>query len=145
MAIGRIPAGDLKMAHPPPIPPAILTRLNAICLGLPEAYEEPAWTGTRWMVAKKNFARVVMIDNGRPPAYAEAVGTTGPMVVLTFRLLTARLAAPKFSRPPFFRPVWFPNIVGVAIDTASHWDEIAELLIESYRALAPKRLIDLMV
>lgn len=47
MAIVRIPAGDLETSDHPPIPPAILTRLNAICLGLPEAYEEPAWTGTR--------------------------------------------------------------------------------------------------
>ncbi|MFD0319610.1 hypothetical protein [Lysobacter gummosus] len=57
------------------------------------------------MVAKKNFAHVVMIDNGWPPAYAEAAGTADSMAVLTFRLPIARLAARKFSRPPFFRPV----------------------------------------
>ncbi|MBT2745793.1 MULTISPECIES: MmcQ/YjbR family DNA-binding protein [unclassified Lysobacter] len=133
----------MRWPHPP-IPPAILTRLNAICLGLPEAYEEPAWTGIRWMVAKKNFAHVVMIDNGWPPAYAEAAGSPGPMVVLTFRLPIARLAAPKFSRPPFFRPVWFANIVGVAVDMSSDWEEIADLLTESYCVLAPKKLAVLL-
>lgn len=132
------------MADHPPIPAPILTRLNAICLGLPEAYEEQAWTGTRWMVAKKNFAHVVMIDQGWPPAYAEAAGTTGPMIVLTFRLPAARLDAPKFARAPFFRPVWFPNIVGMAIDAGSDWDEVADLLVQSYCVLAPRKLVALV-
>ncbi|MGH8083196.1 MAG: hypothetical protein ACREP7_21635 [Lysobacter sp.] len=128
------------MAEHTPVPPEILTRLNAICLGLPEAYEETAWTGTRWMVAKKNFAHVVMIDKGWPAAYAEAAGSAGPMIVLTFRLPIARLPAPKFSGPPFFRPVWFLNILGMAIDMDSDWDVVADLVLESYCVLAPKKL-----
>ncbi|MEH6417468.1 MmcQ/YjbR family DNA-binding protein [Pseudomonas sp. CGJS7] len=128
------------MAEHPPIPASILSRLNAICLGLPEVVEESAWTGTRWVVAKKNFAHAVMIHDGWPPAYAEAAGNAGPLLVLTFRLPAARLTAPKFSRPPFFRPVWFANIVGLALDARSDWDEIADLITESYCALAPKKL-----
>ena len=128
------------MAEHPPIPAAILSRLNAICMGLPEVVEESARTGTRWVVAKKNFAHVVMIHNGWPPAYAEAAGSAGPLLVLTFRLPAARLTAPKFSRPPFFRPVWFANIVGLALDARSDWDEIADLISESYCVLAPKKL-----
>jgi hypothetical protein len=34
----------------PEIPPAILAQVRAICLGLPETSEEPAWVGTRWVV-----------------------------------------------------------------------------------------------
>ncbi|MCW2798958.1 MAG: hypothetical protein JWQ70_430, partial [Aeromicrobium sp.] len=40
------------------VPPEILDRLRPICLGLPEAYEEPAWTGTRWRVRTRTFAHV---------------------------------------------------------------------------------------
>lgn len=129
----------MPAAHPT-VPAAILTRLNAICLGLPEAYEETAWTGVRWMVAKKNFAHAVRIENGWPAAYAEAAGTHGPATVVTFRLPLERLAAPRFERAPFFRPMWFANIVGAVVDGDSDWDEIAEWIAASYRLLAPKRL-----
>lgn len=129
----------MPTAHPP-VPAAILTRLNAICLGLPEAYEETAWTGVRWMVAKKNFAHAVRIENGWPPAYAEAAGTAGPVTVVTFRLPVQRLTAPRFKRAPFFRPVWFANIAGATVDADSDWDGIAELIVASYCLLAPKKL-----
>lgn len=130
-------------AHPP-VPAAILTRLNAICLGLPEAWEENAWTGVRWMVAKKNFAHAVRIEDGWPPAYAQAAGTAGPATVLTFRLPQRRLAAPRFARAPFFRPIWFANIAGMFVDESSDWDDVAELLADSYRVLAPKKLAALL-
>lgn len=133
----------MPAAHPP-VPAAILTRLNAICLGLPEAWEENAWTGVRWMVAKKNFAHAVRIENGWPPAYAEAAGSAGPATVLTFRLPAARLAAPKFRRAPFFRPVWFANIAGMFVDEGSDWDEVTELVTDSYCVLAPKKLAALL-
>src|SRR5687767_1364675 len=37
-------------------PDALVARLRPICLALPDAYEEKAWAGTRWMVRKKTFA-----------------------------------------------------------------------------------------
>ena len=40
------------------VPSDIVAKLNAICLGLPVAHEESAWTGVRWMIGKKNFAHV---------------------------------------------------------------------------------------
>lgn len=83
----------------------IVSCLRAICLEFPEAYEEQAWVGTRWMIRKKNFAHVLVIDSGWPPAYARAAKSEGPMTVLTFRS-SARLEAPRFSKPPFFKPVW---------------------------------------
>jgi hypothetical protein len=94
------------------------------------------------MVRKKNFAHVLMIEAGWPPAYAQAAGSTGPLCVLTFRLPHAALAAPRFKRQPFFRPVWFPNIVGMAIEAATDWDDVTALVIESYCVLAPKKLAE---
>ena len=126
------------------VPPAIVARLNAICLGLPEASEESAWTGTRWMVGGKNFAHVLAIDAGWPPHYARAAGTDGPVVVLTFRLPVSRLEAPRFARAPFFRPRWFPNIIGMTLDERVDWDDIADLLTESYCVLATKKLVALV-
>jgi hypothetical protein len=127
-------------AKAPPVAPAILAKLRLTCLELPEVVEENAWTGVRWSVSRKNFAHVVNIDAGWPPAYAKAAATRGPACVLTFRLSPAHCAASRFRRAPFFRPVWFPNIAGVSIDSATDWDEIDGLVRDSYRVLAPKKL-----
>ncbi len=130
------------MTDDPQVPPEIVAKVGLVCLGLPEAYEEAAWAGTRWCVRKHNFAHLLMVDGGWPPAYARAAGTAGPAVVLTFRLPPARLAAPRFTRPPFFRPVWFPNIAGLIIDDRTDWDEVDDLLVQSYCVLAPKKLAE---
>jgi hypothetical protein len=126
------------------VPLEILAQLRLVCLDLPEAYEEEAWAGTRWMVAKKNFAHVLMIDKGWPPAYARAAGSVGPRCVLTFRISAAATGALRFERPPFFRPVWWPNIVGLVLDANTDWDEVAALLTNSYCVLAPTKLAALV-
>jgi hypothetical protein len=122
------------------VPSAILSRLRLTCLELPGVREERAWTGTRWSIGKRNFAHVLMIEAGWPPAYARAARISGSACVLTFRLARERCAAERFRRRPFFRPAWFPNIVGVTIDPKTDWDEIEGLIRESYRVLAPKKL-----
>lgn len=126
------------------VPGDVLARLRSVCLGLPDAYEESAWVGTRWCVRKKNFAHVLMIDSGWPPAYAGAAACNGPACVLTFRLSKAKLAAPRFARHPFFRPVWFPNIAGMVLDARTDWDEVEALLTGSYCVLAPRKLVALI-
>lgn len=128
------------MPDHPDVPAEIVLRLSSICLGLPEAHEERAWVGTRWMIGKKNFAHVLTIAEGWPPAYAQAAGSDGPATLLTFRLPLPRADAPRFQRAPFFRPVWFANIVGMTIDGRTDWDEVADLLTESYCVLAPRKL-----
>jgi hypothetical protein len=124
----------------PNVPDEVLAKLRLACLDLPEATEESAWVGTRWMVRKKNFAHVLTIAGGWPPAYAQAAGNKGPVCVLTFRTSRRAIEAPRFGHPPFFRPVWFPNIAGMVIDAATDWDDVTTLVIESYCVLAPKKL-----
>jgi hypothetical protein len=126
------------------VAPRIVNRLRSICLALPEAYEEQAWVGTRWSIRKRNFAHVVAIDAGWPPAYARAASTQGPAVVLTFRSSGQELEALSAVGDPFFRPPWFPNIVGMVLDRNTDWQEVTELVTESYRMLAPARLGNLV-
>ena len=121
-----------------------LDRLRVICLGLPDAYEEPAWTGTRWCIRKHNFAHVVRIVDGRPQSYAQAASTSGPATVLTFRSSGPELAALSNTGYPVFKPVWFADIVGMVIDDSTDWDEVAELVTESYCLLAPSRQVALV-
>lgn len=126
------------------VPQHVLDELRAICLGLPEATEEQAWAGVRWVVSKHNFAHVVHIEDGWPAAYAAAAGNEGPLTVLTFRATADELDAYEHSGYPYFRPVWFADIAGIAVDDSTDWDEITELVTESYCLLAPKRLAALV-
>ena len=76
----------------------VVARVGAGCLALPEVVEEDAWVGTRWRIRTKTFAHVVPIDGGRPAAYADAAGTAGPAVVLTFRSSGDTVAAGRWRR-----------------------------------------------
>ncbi len=128
----------------PAVPPRILARLRTICLALPEVREEAAWVGTRWVIRTRNFAHVVMIADGWPPAYARAAATDGPQIVLTFRAGGMLGDALRAAAPPFFDcpwgTRWGTHVIGLALGTRVDWDEVAVLLTESYRILAPKRL-----
>ncbi|WP_257389328.1 hypothetical protein [Tahibacter caeni] len=124
----------------PQPPPTLVDKLRTICLDLPEACEEAAWTGIRWCIRKKNFAHVVQIDGGWPPVYASAAGSGGPLSVLTFRTPRPAAETPRFARAPFFLPRWWPDIVGLRLDADSDWDLIEPLLVASYCTLAPKAL-----
>ena len=119
----------------------VLAAVRAVCLGLPDAYEEPAWVGTRWRIRTKTFAHVLLIDAGWPPAYARAAGTDGPVTVLMFRSAGEELGALRNSGHPFFAPPWRADEIGMVIETDVDWAEVAELLTESYRALAPAALV----
>lgn len=127
------------------VPPEIVARLRAICLALPAAYEESAWVGTRWKIGRHNFAHVVAIDAGWPPAYARAAGSRGPLLVVTFRVPESKLEMARFAQRPYFKPVWWPDIAGVVIDADTDWDEVETRLTDSYRALAPKSLLKSVV
>jgi predicted DNA-binding protein (MmcQ/YjbR family) len=122
------------------VPVEIVAELRTICLRLPEAAEERAWVGTRWRIRTKTFAHVVHVDAGWPPAYAKAVGADGPVDVVTFRSSGEELHTLSHAGRPFFKPVWFADIVGLVLDDDIDWGDVAELVTESYRLLAPKRL-----
>jgi hypothetical protein len=130
-----------RVAEHADVPPEVLSALRAVCLALPEAHEEQAWAGTRWRIRTKTFAHVVMVDDGWPPAYARAVGSDGPVVVLTFRAAGGELAALGAAGPPFFKPMWFHDIVGLVLDEGTDWVEVAELVTDSWRLLAPRTLV----
>jgi hypothetical protein len=102
--------------------------------------EEQAWTGTRWRVRGRTFAHVVVIAEGWPGSYASAAGTDGPATVLTFRSSGPELDVLRRVGPPFFAPVWRSDEVGLRLGPATDWDEVAELLTDSYCVQAPKRL-----
>ena len=121
-------------------PLTIISRLRAICLALPEAYEEQGWVGTRWRIRTRTFAHVLPIEAGWPPAYARAATTDGPACVLAFRSSGPELEALRRAGRPFFAPPWRSDEVGMVLQAGLDWGEIAEFLTESYCLLAPRAL-----
>lgn len=132
------------MADRPDVPLPIVERIRATCVALPETVEEAAWIGARWRIRTNTFAHVLLIDEGRPASYARAAGTNGPLCVLTFQSSGPELQRLREAGEPYFAPVWRPGIIGLRIDSATDWDEVAELLTDSYCTLAPKRLVRLL-
>lgn len=115
------------------VPAAIEARVRERCLALPEAYEEPAWVGTRWKVRTRSFAQVLGVAEG-----AEE------LVVLAFRSAGDELEALRHAGPPFLVLGWGRDAMGLALDESTDWDEVRELVIESYCLMAPKRLAALV-
>lgn len=122
-------------------PAETVEQVRAICAPLPEVHEEPAWVGTRWRIRTRTFAHVLDVADGWPPAYASAAGTDGPATVMMFRSSGDELAALRSGGGPFFPVPWRADEVGLLVDDATDWAEVAELVVESYRLLAPARLV----
>ena len=83
-------------------------------------------------------APVAILSRGCCP---DAAGTPDA-TVLTFRCPPDELDALTHAGPPFFKPVWFADIVGLVLDDETDWAEVAELVTESYRLLAPRTLAE---
>jgi hypothetical protein len=124
---------DAKRRYTDDVPDGVTARLRAVCLALPGAYEERAWVGTRWMVRKRTFAHVLGVEE----AGAE------PVVVLSFRSGGEELEALRRAGHPFFVLGWGRNAMGMVLDDPD-WDEVAELVTESFCVMAPKQLASLV-
>ena len=86
------------------------------------------------MVRKRNFAHVFgMCD-------AQGAVTT----MLAFRSPDEERDALVASGHPFFLLGWGRNVVGMVLEDAVDWEEVRELVTDSYCVLAPKKLVALV-
>jgi predicted DNA-binding protein (MmcQ/YjbR family) len=117
--------------------PSPLTRLRRLCLALPEAHEVEAWGEPTFRVRNKLFAMYASANthhgSGRPAVWCKA----GP----SNQTLMVRSAPDRFFVPPYVGPSGW---VGVWLDRSVDWTELADLLSDSYRLVAPKRLCKLL-
>ena len=113
--------------------PRPLVRLRKLCLALPEAHEVEAWGEPTFRVRNKLFAMYAAPNNhhggGRPAVWCKA----GP----GNQALMVQAAPRRFFVPPYVGPSGW---VGVWLDGAVDWTELSDLLRDSYRLVAPKRL-----
>jgi hypothetical protein len=117
----------------------VVARLSATALA-PDAYEEDAWTGVRWRIRAKTFSHVMVAQPGFESSLRDITGIADPTTVLTFHATGEELLALAHSGLPFYKPPWSPTIVGMVIEADTDWDEVADLVTESYRLCAPRKL-----
>jgi hypothetical protein len=66
------------------------------------------------------------------------------VTVLTFRSAGPEREVLRGAGHPFFLPPWAPNAAGMALGDRVDWDEVGELVTESYCVVAPKKLAGLV-
>ena len=116
------------------MPPRPLTRLRRLCLALPEAHEVEAWGEPTFRVKNKLFAMYADAADhhggGRNAVWCKAAPGNQALMV--------KAAPDRFFVPPYVGPSGW---VGIYLDADTDWDELADLLRDSWRMTAPKKLI----
>lgn len=107
-------------------------RLRALCLGLPEVVERASHGEAAWFV--RGTKQFVCVDDHHHGADHLAFWCAAPPGAQEALIATD---AAHYFRPPY---VGHRGWLGVTIDNAPDWDEIAEIVRDAYRAVAPKRL-----
>ena len=120
--------------------PVMVERVGEIALRLPEIREEDAWTGVRWRIRQRTVAHVVALSHADA---AERFGVVDerPVTLVSLRSVGEERAALVAIGPPYLPSGWSPEVVNVLLDDDTDWEEMAELVTESYRLLAPAKLV----
>jgi len=110
----------------------VLQRLRSLCLSFPEATEKEAWGTPTFRIRDKLFA---MFDDHHHGATHIAVWCKAPSGV---QEILVGAAPQRFFVPPY---VGHKGWIGVRLDGDTDWDELREILQDSFQMTAPKRLL----
>ena len=111
-----------------------LERTQAIVARLPDVERSNNPLGCYFKVRRKIFAQVATVVDHR----------ARPVTMLVFRPDPKEREALIVSGPPYFsRGAWDERLgrLAVLIEPATDWDQVAELVTDSYRLIAPKKLV----
>jgi hypothetical protein len=119
------------------VPADVVERVRALCLALPEvtvridhSHTRTRSTAQSFDVRRRSFCLLVAVESPK--------GRAVPLLVLRAHP-DEREALLSIGRP-FFVPRGGRGRIGVFLAPDTDWDEIRELITESYRVLAPKKL-----
>ena len=114
-----------------------LERVRAICLGFPEVTERLSHGSPAWFVRGKKTLAMFLDDHHGDgilglwcPAFP---GVQAEMV---------EAEPERFYRPPYVGPSGW---LGIRLDRDVDWAEVASILTDSYRKVAPKTLVARLV
>ncbi len=119
------------------VPEAIVERVRTLCLALPEVTVRVDYSLTRtrstaqsFDIRRRSFCLLVARE-----------GPTGkPVPLLVLRADPDEREALLAMGHPFFAPRAGPGRIGVLLTDDTDWKELHQLVTESYRVLAPKKL-----
>ncbi|PYT25432.1 MAG: phosphoribosylglycinamide formyltransferase [Acidobacteria bacterium] len=113
-----------------------LSRLTRICLALPEAARRDSGSHAAFLVRKSTFAYFLNDHHGDGIVSVACKALPGDNTALA-------VAQPeRFYLPAYIGPRGW---IALRLDTGKvDWDEVAELVMGSYRLIAPKRLVRLV-
>jgi hypothetical protein len=126
---------------PVKIPTDIFERISTLCLALPEVTVRVDASRTRarstahsFDIRRRSFCLLVAVEDP----------TGKPFPLLVLRAGPDDREALLSHGHPFFIPRAGRDRIGVLLTRATDWEEIRELVIESYRVVAPKKLTALL-
>jgi predicted DNA-binding protein (MmcQ/YjbR family) len=132
------------------IRPDWLAEIRRIALSRPEATEKETWGHPTFRVKDKIFAGIGVGDaasDRRPDDANDWQPTnTNSITALTMKAAAGEQESLLAIGYPYFRPKYVGNRgwIGIVIDDNTDWSEVEELVIDSYRAIAPKKLVNLL-
>jgi hypothetical protein len=112
-----------------------LTRLRALCLALPEATERQSHGEPAWFVRDKKLFVTYSNHHHDDRVALWCAAPEGAQQELVAAEPT------RFFRPPY---VGGRGWLGVYLDIEVDWHEIAEIVTDAYREVAPKSLLLLL-
>jgi predicted DNA-binding protein (MmcQ/YjbR family) len=117
------------------IEPHIVDELRDICAELPEADASEAFGAPAFRVRKKIFAMTHRDKQDRPGVWVKGAPGQQEALVGAF--------PDRYYRPPYLGGKGW---IGAWLDDTAmpDWDEIEDLVVGSYRLVAPKRLVKQM-
>ena len=132
---------DEGMSAPVEVPGDIVERVRTLCLALPEvtvrvdhSLTRSRSTANSFDIRRRSFCLLVAV-----------VKPTGkPVPLIRLRSDPDEREALLSIGHPFFAPRAGRDRIGVLLTDDTDWEEIRELVTESYRVIAPKRLSALL-
>lgn len=123
------------------VPAPIVERIRTLCLALPETSvrvdESRTLTrSTAWSYDIRQRSFCLLVASSNP--------TGRPVTMLVLRAGPVEREALLSGGHPYFVPRAGPGRIGIELTDDTDWDEITELVTESYRILAPKKLTALL-
>ena len=123
-----------RVRAPVEVPEDIVERVRTLCLALPEVTVRVDGWAQSFDIRRRSFC-LLMAREG-------PIGKPVPLLVL--RADPDERGALLSTGRPFFASRAGRDRIGVLLTDDTDWEEIRELVTESYRVLAPKKLTALL-
>jgi predicted DNA-binding protein (MmcQ/YjbR family) len=131
---GEDPSREPRPRAPVEVPAGIVERVAALCLALPEVTVRVDGWAQSFDIRRRSFCLLAAREG--------AAGQPVPLLVL--RAAPAEREALLSTGRPFFPARGGNDRIAVLLTGDTDWAEIRELVTDSYRLLAPKKLTALL-